>query len=87
MTASVKHLEKESCSLQCETRMLQKTNAELMRMSKEQNTAVGRSVGRPVKSVATQFLSMAMCIRNAIPKWCLCEVSETNYFIAQLRQN
>lgn len=44
----------------------------------------GRSVGRPVKSAATQFAWTAMCIGSAFPNWCLREVSQLDYFRDQL---
>lgn len=40
-----------------------------MRMYGKQKTTVGRSVWRPVESVPTHFVGMAIYISTAIPEW------------------
>lgn len=74
-------------SLQIEKRLLQKTSEELMRTYSGQNPVVGRSVGKLMKSVASSFLGMVLCISRAVLKRCLKEVFAMNHFTDELHRN
>lgn len=71
-------LENEKC-------LLENSKRELMRRYGEQNTVIPSNVGKQVNSVATRLLGMLICISSAIPKWCLWDISELNYFRKDLR--
>lgn len=51
-------------SLNNEKRLLENTSDELMKKYGEQKKEVGRTVRKLLKSVATRFVSIAMCIEQ-----------------------
>lgn len=69
ITASFRQLEEKLISLRNEKRVPEETSEDLMRKYSEQNTVVGVSVGRLVKSVLNLFLGIVMCISRTITEW------------------
>lgn len=49
------------------------------------NMVIEKSVVKLVNRIPIVFVSMEMCIRMAIPKWCLKKISALNYFSKDLR--
>lgn len=74
------------CSLQDDTKVIQKPNPEVMRRYGEQNDVVGRSVGKLVKSISTRFAGIETCISRDITNRRLQNIPELGYFSAQLRR-
>lgn len=68
LTVSMKHQKKKLSSLENKKFLLERTNAELLRMYGEQNTAVGRSLGEVVKRAASRFVGIVMFISRTLTK-------------------
>lgn len=64
----MKHQEKKLSSLASEERVLETTNKVVMGMYGKQNTVVGRSMWKLVRSVDTPSIGLLVCIGRAIPK-------------------
>lgn len=51
-----------------------------MNSNGDQRAVVGKMVVELVRIFATSSVGMAMCINSAIPRWCLTEILELDYF-------
>lgn len=85
MTVSVKQVRKKVRLVQEEYILLQRSNRPLMKHFGDRKTMMKTSTGKPVKIAATRFVLTAMCISRTIPRVCLNETAELEYFIELLR--
>lgn len=65
--------------LENERGLMFKTNERLIKWYRELKTAVRRSEGKGVKSIATSVVGMAMCVRRKTTKCGLREIHELDY--------
>lgn len=85
MTASVQQLKKTVHLLKYQIRFLKKASKQLLRRYSEQKTVVGGCVWKLLKSFATYFTEMGMCIDTAISEKCLQKLPELDHLREQLR--
>lgn len=83
----VNQLENMSSYLEEEKGTLEKSDEELVRKCIEQNTVVGRIVGKLMKIVATDFATTEVYISSDNPNCFLIEIAELAYFSKSLRQS
>lgn len=81
ITASVQQLENRIGKLESDSKLLQKTNDEIMESYGKQAAVEGKVEDRLVKSVSRRFVGVAISISNVIPKWCGREVSELEQLV------
>lgn len=74
-------------SLWKERKLLEKTNEELRSKDGKQKIVVERNVRKMLKSVATCFIAIEMCIMRAIPKYSSREMYEIECSSKDLRWN